>query len=106
MRRIPEPHKSSRQALKAADIDLAIQPVVAWLNSFETVLAQHSCEGCCVQDRDAPRPGVRVRQRELPRGGRVAGRVAKICAATQRQGRPGALVVFIRAERLGAVGGR
>jgi hypothetical protein len=38
-------HKSSRQVLKAADVDLAIQPVVAWLNSFGTVLTRYSCGG-------------------------------------------------------------
>ena len=130
MRRTPEPHKSSRQALKAADIDLAIQPVVAWLNSFETVLTQHSCEGRCVQDRDAhggyiDGPYVifychdpfelvsvfRVLESACGSGSyRVGvewwGGSLRYVLRLNDKDALGALVALIRAERLGAAGGR
>lgn len=38
-------HKTRRIALKHADVDLGVEPVVTWLNSFPGVFTRWSCQG-------------------------------------------------------------
>lgn len=45
-------HKTQRLVIKQADVDVAIVPVVRWLNSFEGVVTLYSCQG----DDDQKRP--------------------------------------------------
>lgn len=47
----PAPHKTRRIAVKSADVDIGIVPVVRWLNSFGTVVTNAACQGVVESDR-------------------------------------------------------
>lgn len=38
-------HKTKNIAVKHADVDINIIPLVQWLNKFESVFTEYSCEG-------------------------------------------------------------
>ena len=45
-------HKTKRIAIKVADIDEKIVPLVKWLNSFESVRTLYCCQGSLKTDKN------------------------------------------------------
>ena len=52
----PDPHTATNMVMKNISVDINIQPVVYWLNSFQTVFTEWSCEGGPEADTEHHKP--------------------------------------------------